>query len=590
MARFHHRSVLCLLGALAVVCGITRPPAPVAALDVLRTVGDGTAGSCTDAALDTALSGGPTLVVFINFACGPAPKLINILSTKVIGKRVTIDGDNLISLSGMSVRTLFRVEAVGILQLRNIELLNGLGSADAGGAVRNLGRLTLDGVAIRQSRSDPWCGGGVFSTGPLTIIRSQLRDNVSTAGGALCMQPALLTSVVISDSVIEQNGVGLSSPGTGGAVYAGANTHLQISNTTFRRNSADMGGALYVDAGAVATVTASISGSIYPNTAAFEDNAATMNGGAIFNAGSLSVNRAYLVANSVPTATSLFGGLGGGIHNAGVLTVSNSLLSGNVARRGGGVSTDSSQGRLLVERSLLELNTAGDLGGGLFAGGVGLVIIRDSAFHLNSAAIGGGIGRRSAGLRVDDSSFTLNRAGETGAGLWLGPVSLSGTPAGAPITLTNVTIAGNISSLDSGGGILNAAVLDLQSVSIIGNDEGVRNEPGGVIRLRGSVISNDGFANCAGGTVVDNGFNHVTDATCGAGLPAKAATGLDALVRTDTGLQYAPPGPRSPLIDTGPPDCTPLDQRGAARVGRCDIGAVEFNGNRPHAYLPQVLK
>jgi hypothetical protein len=42
----------------------------------------------------------------------------------------------------------------------------------------------------------------------------------------------------------------------------------------------------------------------------------------------------------------------------------------------------------------------------------------------------------------------------------------------------------------------------------------------------------------------------------------------------------------SPLIDQGPINCSPVDQRGAARVGMCDSGAVEFGGRVPVLWLP----
>jgi hypothetical protein len=48
----------------------------------------------------------------------------------------------------------------------------------------------------------------------------------------------------------------------------------------------------------------------------------------------------------------------------------------------------------------------------------------------------------------------------------------------------------------------------------------------------------------------------------------------------------------SPLINAGNAAfCTPLDQRGAARVGVCDIGAVEYGASlQREVYLPLLKR
>ena len=51
-------------------------------------VGDGTPASCTEAALDSALSAGGS----VTFDCGASSVTITITSTKIIGADTTIDG------------------------------------------------------------------------------------------------------------------------------------------------------------------------------------------------------------------------------------------------------------------------------------------------------------------------------------------------------------------------------------------------------------------------------------------------------------------------------------------------------------------
>ena len=59
-------------------------------------VGTGSAGSCTEPALDAALAGGGA----ITFSCGTAPFTITLTSTKLIAADTGIDGGSLITLQG----------------------------------------------------------------------------------------------------------------------------------------------------------------------------------------------------------------------------------------------------------------------------------------------------------------------------------------------------------------------------------------------------------------------------------------------------------------------------------------------------------
>ena len=50
-------------------------------------------------------------------------------------------------------------------------------------------------------------------------------------------------------------------------------------------------------------------------------------------------------------------------------------------------------------------------------------------------------------------------------------------------------------------------------------------------------------------------------------------------------------GAGSPVIDVGDNAlCSAADQRGAPRVGTCDIGAVEAGATLPWAFLPRVAR
>ncbi|MCB0148930.1 MAG: hypothetical protein KDE01_14920, partial [Caldilineaceae bacterium] len=56
-------------------------------------------------------------------------------------------------------------------------------------------------------------------------------------------------------------------------------------------------------------------------------------------------------------------------------------------------------------------------------------------------------------------------------------------------------------------------------------------------------------------------------------------------------MQTILPQAGSPLIDAGDPaQCNATDQRGAARVGTCDIGSVEYGAEAFALYLPAVVR
>src|SRR5207302_10278678 len=67
------------------------------------TVGTGTPGSCTEAALDTALAGGGV----VTFNCGTAAVVIEVSKEKAIAQNTTIDGNGLVTLSGRNLTRIF---------------------------------------------------------------------------------------------------------------------------------------------------------------------------------------------------------------------------------------------------------------------------------------------------------------------------------------------------------------------------------------------------------------------------------------------------------------------------------------------------
>ena len=99
----------CLASSLVLVALFASPPSAGAANPL--TVGNGTAASCTETALQFALAfaaihGGGT----IKFNCGRAPVIITLTDTLTIPNNTTIDGGGLITLSRSSTSLLHGAE------------------------------------------------------------------------------------------------------------------------------------------------------------------------------------------------------------------------------------------------------------------------------------------------------------------------------------------------------------------------------------------------------------------------------------------------------------------------------------------------
>ncbi len=91
-------------------------------------VGDGTPGSCTEAALNTALSNGGN----VYFNCGSNPHTIRVTSEKVISADTLIDGmtngQSLITLSGGGQNRILYTQDDVKLTVKNITIAEGFSS------------------------------------------------------------------------------------------------------------------------------------------------------------------------------------------------------------------------------------------------------------------------------------------------------------------------------------------------------------------------------------------------------------------------------------------------------------------------------
>ncbi len=538
-------------------------------------VGDGTPGSCTQAALDVALGGGGT----VTFNCG-GPATILMLSEMAIRQDTTIRGGEQITLTGGLTTRLFQVTAPAALTLSDITLDSGYSPTADGGAILSTGTLTLSNAAIENSQvGSLGCGGAIRSDGLTVVINSRFNKNSAGFGGGAICTGATGAVLKIENSIFNGNRAVGPAPDSslGGAILLQQGAALEAAGSTFLLNKADGGGALAISQAATATLRA-----VGDQGTVFLANSATNSGGAIYNLGRLQVSGGEFNGNTVPPNT-VGVGYGGAIASLGVLSVDDAFLSANRGRFGGGIFVGGSldNARADIQNAVFALNAATSFGGGLYTNNETTAItITHSVFRRNSADSGGGLARFNAQLYLADSSLVENSAGSAGGGVYLAAGPAVGSSS--YVKVRSVTISSNQVPNGQGGGVYSASRVELYYSTIVSNTNGVYGVLGGNTRLRSTVLHNPGFPDCAGdgSTEISNdAANHVSDNSCGAMFLPAGDPQLGLL--QDDGRNttaYHLPLAGSPLINRGYSACPARDQRGAERPDACDIGAVEFAG------------
>ena len=166
---------------------------------------------------------------------------------------VTATLDGLVITGGNSLYGAGIVTAAGTyLTVSNSTIADNHG----GGAIRNVGTLTLDHVTVSGNTSDS-DGGGIanaLSGATLHVIDSTIANNTAAFNGG-----GLVNSGGNSASLTNVTMVGNSAHGTigGGAIYSGGD--LTLTQVTITGNHADTnGGGVYTGAGHAPTITNSI--------------------------------------------------------------------------------------------------------------------------------------------------------------------------------------------------------------------------------------------------------------------------------------------------------------------------------------------
>lgn len=217
--------------------------APISAVDtsLATTVGTGTPGSCTEAALLTAIE---TNNGAIRFDCGVDPHTITLTAQLEIDDDLVIDGGANVALSGGdSTRIIdFRppFEQPRTLTIQNLELRNGSTAGlpgtttDSGGAAIYRGSFgtlhvidsTFRGNTCPTAGQDV-AGGAIYSFGstPTVIVGSVFEDNQCSSGGALghLFADLQLVNSLVIDNQATGTGGNPGNGGNGGGIYSDGN-------------------------------------------------------------------------------------------------------------------------------------------------------------------------------------------------------------------------------------------------------------------------------------------------------------------------------------------------------------------------------
>ena len=437
------------LAASAQPAAVCPAPAPIDMTGAV-TFGDGTPGSCTQAALQALITAGGN----IKCDCGPAPFTLTLTSTLTVPNlQVVIDGQNRFTISGgNSVRIFDKAAASNgsgtLLALQNMTLRDGFvvdnGSDDrlGGAAIRGRanGKLQVINVNFINNvgpalQSDACGAVHTVVYDEVLFAGCSFTNNRGANGGAVGTigSSQRFINCLFEDNKATGTGGTFDQGGIGGAVYVdgidqnGVNNTMSLCGCQLRRNTANKeGGAaaliFYRDKSSTATI----------DRCTFEDNSVTGDGGIggalYFLNGALTLTNSTYARNTTP-------GSGGGVWVGNtLLTARNTTFTGNVANLGGGLTNSGGDPGDEIRANLLNTTFSGNRGT-LFASAIfnlGATTIGNSIFYNNltgsdnqgNAFAGGTINNGSnltvlAGNLQWPENFTVN--GNTVREGWLTP-------------------------------------------------------------------------------------------------------------------------------------------------------------------------
>jgi predicted outer membrane repeat protein len=262
-------------------------------------------------------------------------------------------------------------------------------------------------------------------------------------------------TLTLANSAVVNNSNNMPPTGTGSIGFGGGISNL--AGTLTISGSTVSGNTAYLGYGG-----GIYNGDPYPLTVI--DSIVSGNtagkGGGITNGGPLTVDRS-MVSNNTATGFDSgffhFPGEGGGILNDGTITMSGSTLCGNSADLGGGIFSD---GTPTTVRNCVFTGNSATRGGGIYFGGGALLEVQGSTFSCNHASDSGGAIYNLGTATIQECSLSKNSAGAAGGGVFNGGSGM--------LAVKDSTVLDNVALLGADLYNLGGLTLDDSTVGVLG--------------------------------------------------------------------------------------------------------------------------
>jgi hypothetical protein len=210
-------------------------------------------------------------------------------------------------IDGLGINRILEVGLNRVVTVSGVSMVNGFAGGGDGGGILSSGSLTLNDSTIYNCSGNS--GGGINAYGLLTLSRLTIDRNHANYGGGI-YNGAQLT---VSQSSI----VGNDSVHNGGGIYS-ATGSTNVVQSTIAGNSAAYGGGFENDA-TLRVSNSTISG-----------NLAAVDGGGIYNVASTSLFNSTVAYNGADSDADSIG-IGAGLYNYNgqSFTLRNSVVAGN---------------------------------------------------------------------------------------------------------------------------------------------------------------------------------------------------------------------------------------------------------------------
>lgn len=306
-------------------------------------------------------------------------------------------------IDGGNLDRVFDIKAGAAAEISGVTIQNGFVQQQAGGGIRNLGRLTLRSTTISDNTAAGAGFQGITGGGLYHFASSESSETLT------------LENVTVTGNSADSTSLGAQPLGVSGGGIAIVAGKVSITGSTITGNEADTvndianGGGIYINDGDITIDSSTIAG-----------NTAEQLGGGIANFGALTLTGSTVSGNTAA--------LGGGIHNDGnpnrTLTMTNSTVSGNTTTHptfqttGGGIYI--SKPATLLNNTIVD-NTA-SAGAALYFDDTDIQAIATVKNTILDTPGGAGVGSACGGTVAnlfsdgyniaDDASCNLNAAGD----------------------------------------------------------------------------------------------------------------------------------------------------------------------------------